>query len=306
MNYVDMLLKMTKFLSFRRVMCGVLMVSAAAGLAACGSKDKHAGQTLVRVNGRDITVLQLNNELQRVNVPPGKQEAASKELLESMIDRELLVDEARLNKIDRTPEVMQDIERSRMQIIAQAYLQSITSKVAKPTVAEINNYYQTHPELFGKRKEFVLTQLIIPDKNFSDELKLFIDSAKAPEEVEAWMQKHGVQYIRRRAIRSSTDLPPEVVAKLLDLTKGQLFIVREGDNRVLNEISDIKDSPITEMNAAPLIEQFLTDKKIKEATVAELTNLRSRAKIEYLNASAPVAAQTQVDETDSRTAGPKQ
>ena len=305
MNYVDMLLKFTNFLSFRRVICGVLMVFSAAILSACGSKDKHAGQTLVRVNGQDITVLQLNNELQRVNVPLGKQEAASKELLESMINRQLLVDAAKLNKIDRTPEVMQDIERSKMQIIAQAYLNSITSKVDKPSNAEINNYYLTHPEFFSKRKEFVLTQLIIPNKSFSDELKLFIDSAKTPEDVEEWMQKHGVQYIRRRAIRSSTDLPPEIVAKLLDLVKGQLFIVREGDSRVLNEIADIKDSPITQMNAAPMIENFLINKKIKELTEAELANLRSRAKIEYLNASAPVATQTKVDETDSNTVGPK-
>ena len=305
MNYVDMLLKFTNFLSFRRVICGVLMVFSAAILSACGSKDKHAGQTLVRVNGQDITVLQLNNELQRVNVPLGKQEAASKELLESMINRQLLVDAAKLNKIDRTPEVMQDIERSKMQIIAQAYLNSITSKVDKPSNAEINNYYLTHPEFFSKRKEFVLTQLIIPNKSFSDELKLFIDSAKTPEDVEEWMQKHGVQYIRRRAIRSSTDLPPEIVAKLLDLVKGQLFIVREGDSRVLNEIADIKDSPITQMNAAPMIEKFLINKKIKELTEAELANLRSRAKIEYLNASAPVATQTKVDETDSNTVGPK-
>ncbi len=77
-----------------------------------GNKDKKAGQALVRVNGVDITVLQLNTELQRVNVQAGKQEAANKELLESMIDRQLLVEEAMHSKIDRTPEVVQDIEQS--------------------------------------------------------------------------------------------------------------------------------------------------------------------------------------------------
>ncbi|MGA8862410.1 MAG: EpsD family peptidyl-prolyl cis-trans isomerase [Gallionella sp.] len=305
MIYADVLLKAINFVSFRLMLWGVLVVIAAAGITACGSKDKPAGQTLVRINGRDITVLQLNNELQRVNVPAGKQEAASKELLESMIDRQLLVEEAMLNQVDRTPEVVQDIERAKSQIIAQAYLQSITSKVARPSNAEIDNYFQNHPEFFSKRKEFVLTQLIIPNKNFSEELSSFINSAKTPEEVAEWMQKHGVQYTRREAIRSSTDLPPEVVAKLLDLPKGQLFIVSEGDNRVLNAIEDIKDSPITKINAAPLIEQFLTNEKMKDAAKVELANLRSRAKIEYLNASAPVAVQTQADATGSKTVSPK-
>ena len=305
MIYFDVLSKAINSVSCRRMLCGVLMVIAAAGLAACGSKDKKAGQSLVRVNGEDITVLQLNDELQRANVPADKQKAASKQLLESLINRQLLVEEAMRNKIDRTPEVMQAIERAKSQIIAQAYLQNVTSKVAKPSKAEINDYFQKHPEFFSKRKEFVLTQLIIPDKNFTDELKLFIDSAKTLNDVAEWMTKHGVQYARRQAIRSSMDLPSEAAAKLLKLPKGQLFIVSEGDNRVLNIIAAIKDSPVTETNAAPLIEQFLTNKMIKDAAGAEIAQLRSRAKIEYLNASAPVAAQTQTAAPDSKTTGPK-
>lgn len=271
------------------------MVIAAAGFAACGNKDKKAGQALVRVNGVDITVLQLNTELQRVNVQAGKQEAANKELLESMIDRQLLVEEAMHSKIDRTPEVVQDIERAKSEIIAQAFLRSITSGVDKPSSAEISDYFQNHPELFSNRKEFVLTQLIIPNKNFSDELSSFINAAKTPEDVAEWMQKHGVQYTRRQAIRSSTDLAPEVVTKLLGLPKGQLFIVSEGDDRVLNAIVDIKDSPINEVNATPLIEQFLTNEKRKSAVRLELANLRSMAKIEYLNASSPAVARDNVD-----------
>jgi len=289
----------------RRVLCGVLMVVAVAGLAACGSKDKKAGQSLVKVNGEEITVLQLNDELRRAGVQAGQQEAASKQLIESLIDREVILDEAMRNKIDRSPEVMQAIERAKAQIIAQAYLQSVTSKVAKPSKAEIDDYFQKHPEFFTKRMEFDLQQLVIANKNFSDELKLFIDSAKSLDEVAEWMDRHGVPYARGQVIRSTADLPQPAVAKLLELPKGQLFIVGEGDNRMLNIITAIKDSPVTATNAAPQIEQFLTNKKMKEAVEVEIAHLRSLAKIEYLNASAPVAAQTQAAAPDNKTAGPK-
>ena len=289
----------------RRVLCGVLMVVAVAGLAACGSKDKKAGQSLVKVNGEEITVLQLNDELRRAGVQAGQQEAASKQLIESLIDREVILDEAMRNKIDRSPEVMQAIERAKAQIIAQAYLQSVTSKVAKPSKAEIDDYFQKHPEFFTKRMEFDLQQLVIANKNFSDELKLFIDSAKSLDEVAEWMDRHGVPYARGQVIRSTADLPQPAVAKLLELPKGQLFIVGEGNNRMLNIITVIKDSPVTATNAAPQIEQFLTNKKMKEAVEVEIAHLRSLAKIEYLNASAPVAAQTQAAAPDNKTAGPK-
>lgn len=305
MIYIDVMLKVKKSVLCRRVLCGLLMLVAAAGLAACGSKDKKAGQSLVKVNGEEITVLQLNDELGRAGVQAGQQEAASKQLLESLIDRQLILEEAMRNKIDRSPEVVQAIERAKAQIIAQAYLQSVTSKVAKPSKAEIDDYFQKHPEFFAKRKIFDLEQLFIANKNFGDELKLFVDSAKTLGEVSEWMDKHGVQYARGQAIRSSMDLPPETVAKLLELPKGQLFIVGEGDSRVLNVIAAIKDSPVTATNAAPQIGQFLTSKMMKDAAGVEVAHLRSLAKIEYLNASAPVAAQTQAAAPDNKTAGTK-
>jgi peptidyl-prolyl cis-trans isomerase C len=300
--YVDVLLKVKNSVSCRRMLCGVLMLVAAAGLAACGSKDKKAGQSLVKVNGEEITVLQLNDELQRAGVQAGQQEAASKQLLESLIDRQLILAEAMRNKIDRTPEVMQAIERAKAQIIAQAYLQGVTSKVAKPSKAEIDDYFQKHPEFFTKRKEFDLTQLVFSNKNFSDELKLFLDSAKSLDEVAAWMDKHNVQYARGQTTHNTADLPQPAVAKLLELPNGKLFLVNEGDNIVLNILTAIKDSPVTATNAAPQIEQFLTNKMMKDTAGVEIAHLRSLAKIEYLNASAPVAVQAPATATDNKAA----
>lgn len=279
-------------MSGRQMLCGILVLVVAAGLSACGSKEKKAGQSLVRVNGEDITILQINDELNHAGVQAGQEEAARKQLLESLIDRQLILAEAASNKIDRTPDVMQAIERAKAQIIAQAYLHNITSRIAPPSKADINEYFQSHPEFFTKRKEFDLQQLIIANKNFSDELRLFIDSAKSMDEVAAWMDRHDIPYMRARTTRTSADVPPEIVTKLLALSKGQLFLVEEAGNKMLNALADIKDSPITALNAAPQIEQFLTNKRNKEAVDVEIAHLRSLAKIEYLNASAPVATQS--------------
>lgn len=304
MIYYNVLFKEFKNSSLGTLLCCILILISAVGLAGCGSKDKKASQTLARVNGIDITVLQLNDEIKRANVQADQQEVASKQLLESLIDRQLILEEAMRSKIDRSPEVVQAIERAKAQIIAQAYLQSIMSKVAKPTKAEIDDYYQKHPEFFSKRKQFYLDQLIIPDKNFSDDLKLFIDTAKTQQEVADWMDQHGVQYTRGQVIRSTMDLPAEAASKLMELPKGQLFLVREGDNRVLNVIVAIKDSPVKAANVAPLIEQFLTNEKMKEVAKAEIAHLRSQAKIEYLNAATD-SAQTRTANPDNKTAGAK-
>ena len=272
----------------RHVLLGTLFILAVV-LTACGNKEKKAGQALVRVNNEEITILQVNDELQRAGVQASQQEAASKQLLESLIDRQLILAEAERNKLDRTPEVMQAIERARVQIIAQAFLQGITTKTPRPSRIEIDNYYQEHPEYFAKRKEFDLKQLVISNKNFNDELKSFLDTAKSLDEIATWMDKHGVQYTRSQATRTTADLPADAVAKLVEMPLGKLFLVGEADNKVINVLTAIKDSPVTALNAAPQIEQFLFNKKIKEAAAVEIAHLRSLAKIEYLGASAPTA-----------------
>ncbi|MBI5659256.1 MAG: peptidyl-prolyl cis-trans isomerase, EpsD family [Nitrosomonadales bacterium] len=275
------------------MLCGVLVLAVAAGLAACDSKGKKekAGQALAKVNGEEITVLQLNDELSRANVQPGQQEAASKQLLESLIDRQLILAEAARNKMDRTPDVMKAIERAKAQIIAQAYLQSITAKLTKPSRAEVEDYFQKHPEFFAQRKQFDMKQLVISGNDFNDNFKRALDSARSLDDVAAWLDKNGVRYGRGQLTRTSTDMPPEMSSRLLAMPRSQLFIVREGGNSLINALVDIKDAPVAAKDAAPQIEKYLFNKKLKEAADAEVAHLRSSAKIEYLGASAPVAAQ---------------
>lgn len=301
------LMKANKAVSFKPVLCGMLVLVAAVSLSACGSKEKKAGQALVRVNGEEITVLQVNDELRRAGVKADQQEAATKQLLESLIDRQLITEEAIRNKIDRTPEVMQAIEHAKAQIIAQAYLQSITSKSSKPSMVEIDDYFQKHPEYFAQRKQFVMQQLVVSTKDFSSELSSAIDSAKSLDEVAAWLDRNNVRYARGQLSRNTTDMPPEMGSKLLAMPNGQLFIVREGANSLINALVGVKDSPVTAKDAAPQIEQYLVNKTNKELLDAEITHLRSAAKIEYLNAPAPDAAQgkpaSQVPFAETKAAG---
>ena len=266
-----------------RLLCAVLVLFAAAGLSACGGKEKKAGQALASVNGEEITVLQLNEELQRANVPAVQQEAASKQLLESLIDRQLLQNEAIKDKVDRDPKVVQAVERAKALIVAQAYMQKRIGAINKPSSAEVEDYFNKNPQYFSQRKQFDMRELIIASSDMNDGLKKAMDDAKTLEEVAAWLDANKVKYGRTQLSRTSADLAPELSSKLAGMPKGQLFIIREGDRTLLIALADIKDSPVTLAQAAPQIEQFLFNKKNKEAADAELKRLRASAKIEYLN-----------------------
>lgn len=272
-----------KSITGKGVLCSGLIVVAAVALSACGNKEKKPGQSLASVNGEEITVLQLNEELQRSGVQPAQQETARKQLLESLIDRQLLQNEAAKDKTDRDPKVVQAIERAKALIVAQAYIQKRIGNVAKPTAAEAETYYKDHPLMFSQRKQLDMRQLVIATKDLDATLKSAIDSVKSLDEAAAWMDAHQVRYGRAQLQRSTTDLPPELATKLLAMPKGQLFIITEGERSLLNAIGDVKEAPVSLEVATPQIQQFLYNKKTKEAADAEIARLRAAAKIEYLN-----------------------
>jgi EpsD family peptidyl-prolyl cis-trans isomerase len=274
----------------RRLLAAVLALCMVTALSACGKKEQKSGQALVSVNGEEITALQLNEELQRSGVQPAQQEAASKQLLEALIDRQLLQNEAARDKTDRDPKVVQAIERAKALIIAQAYMQKRVGVIARPSKSEVQAYFDKHPEFFSQRKQFDMRQLVIATKDMSDELKKAMDGAKSIDEVAAWLDTHQVKYTRNQVSRTTADLAPELGAKLLAMPKGQLFIIREGERSLLISIADVKDAPVTVEVAGPQIEQYLMNAKSKEAAAAEIARLRGAAKIEYFGKNAPPAA----------------
>lgn len=263
------------------------MIVLAASLAACGDKKdaKTSGQALASVNGAEITVLQLNDEMQRANVTAAQQETAKKQVLQSLIDRQLLQNAASEEKLDRDPKVVQAVERAKALVIAQAYMQKRVGTPARPTREEMQAYYDKNPQFFSERKQFDMRQVLVPTSALTPELSKLIDGAKSIDDVAALLTQHDVKFVRNQLSRTGADLPPALSSKLLSMPKGQLFIVREGERSVLSTITDIKDAPVSFDTAAPQIEQYLVNTRSKEAAAAELARLRTAAKIDYLNKS---------------------
>ena len=273
----------------------LLAAVLASTLSACGDRAKETkpGQALASVNGEEITVLQLNEEIQRAGVPAARQQEASKQLLQALIDRQLLAGAAAQEKLDRDPKVVQAIERARALIVAQAYMQKRLANIARPTAGEVEEYFNKHPEFFAKRKQLQLDQLVLAAKDLTPEARAAADAARSLEEVAVWLDAHKLKYGRAQVTRSTSDLNPELSKKLLGMPENQLFIVREGERAMLLTVAAVSEAPVPLEVAAPQIEKFLVSNKNKELAAAEVERLRQHAKIEYLNkdlATGPKAA----------------
>lgn len=254
-------------------------------LTGCNKIENRPTQTLARVNAEDITVYQLNDELNLANVKGEQQELISKQMLEMLIDRQLLKEEAIRTKINRTPEVVQAIERAKSKILEDAYLASISKKAAQATPLEVKTYFDQHPEYFKLRKQFVLKQLILSSDEYRSEVMNAIATFHTLDEAAIWLNKHQVPYTQSQLLSRTTDLPDEIAINFKDVEKGNIFIVKEGNSVFINALSKARNSPVSFKTAAPQISQFLNQQLIKEAIAAEIARLRSISNIKYLNAS---------------------
>lgn len=266
----------------------VALVIAVAGLLiSCGDKKgatEKAGQSIVRVNGDEITIHQLNNELQRANVQPAQQDVASKQLTKALVDRQILVQQALKDKLDRNPNVMQAIESAKTQILAQAYLEGKVAAIPAPNATEVNEYRVQHPEIFANRKIYVMEELsFLADASVKSELEALSNTAKTLDEVTQWLDTKQIKYGRANSAHAAESVPKQLLGKFSQMAIGDLIFINANGRTMVGRMVEVKNVPISETDAKPLIERILVSQKRKEAAEAELTRLRGLAKIEYLN-----------------------
>ena len=136
----------------------LLATSMAFGLAACGKhEDKVATQVAAKVGSEEISVHQINLVLNSANTNGATPEAVkgmSREVLEKLIDQQLAISQATEKKLDRTPEVVAQIEASKRDILARAYVQQLVAALPKPSADEAKKYYLYASNYFvGMKRE---------------------------------------------------------------------------------------------------------------------------------------------------------
>lgn len=280
-------------MTYKLAMVTTLALSASM-LAACGGGEKGA-QTLAQVNGKEITVHQLNGEMANMpelaNLPP---ENAQKIALDKMVGRELLVQKATEVKLDRDPQVMQTIERTNKMILAQAYLDRVTKSIAPPTAAEINDYFTKHPELFSERRVYELQQVLISAKlgkedilrrlSQSANIKALLDNLKA-DKIEA----HAVS-----ETKSADQLPLDMLPKIAAMKPGSTIVITANQGTLVVHLTSSKPAPLNEAQAKPMIERFLTATKKDAFVEQEVARLGKEGEVEYFGKFAE-SAQTKAE-----------
>ncbi|MBN8507178.1 MAG: EpsD family peptidyl-prolyl cis-trans isomerase [Burkholderiales bacterium] len=271
----------------------LLAVSAALLLAACGDKKPgQASQTAVKVNDGEITVHQINFVLQQQRgLKPEQVDAASKQILERLIDQELAVQKAENLKLDRDPRVVQQLEAARREIVARAYLDKAGDAAAKPTREEVAKYYDTMPALFKERRIYNLQELAIEAKPEQvPELKAKLEAAKNINEFVEYLKSADIRFAGSQAVRAAEQLPLASLPTFAAMKDGQALLNQSPTGAQVIVLAGSRAQPVTLEQATPAIEQYLLNERRREILAKDMKALRDTAKIEYVGKFAEAAA----------------
>ena len=262
-------------------------------LAACEpKKDRPAQQAAAKVNQGEVTVQELDFVLQQQKgLKPEQMQAASKQVLERLIDQELAVQKAVQLKLDAEPKVQQQIDAARREIIARAYADKAGEAAAKPTADEVAQYFDAHPALFKERRIYSLQEIAIEARPEQlDALRAQLQASKSVADFVEHLKAGDFRFSGNQAVRAAEQLPLASLGALAAMKDGQAVLSPTATGALVVVLAGSRMQPVTLEQATPAIEQFLLNERRRELVAKDLKGLRDAAKIEYLGAFAGAAA----------------
>lgn len=279
------------------------LLSAALGLgvvlllAGCPGKDKSAAgadasQIVAQVNDREISIHQVEAMLAAqpaiadqlgANGPP--------RALDSLIDQELAAQEARQSGLDKTPRVLQAMELAKREVLARAYQDQLAEGAIMPDSEAVSRYYDAHPELFAKRRQYTLQETVVKapaDKAL--ELKGKLEKLASVEAVNALINESGLTHSRRNSVQWAEGLPMDLLAQLAYLKNGQSVCVSRKDGLVILTVLNAEEVPMSSGQASNAIQAALLSNARRELVQKGMEALRQRAKVQRFGAFAQAAS----------------
>ncbi len=274
-------------------LCAIALSVAVAG---CGKAPASSTQVAARVNQDEISVHQINDVLQRQqNLKPEQAEAASKQILERLIDQEIAVQKAEELKLDREPGVMQAIQAARNEVMARAYVERLASGAPKPSPVDVQNYYDSRPALFKDRKVYSLQEIQVsggPEQMAS--LRTKVQGATSIKEVADFINVGGLKARASQSTAAPEDMPPALVDQFATMKQGQaIFMPAQGGARIV-VVAATQAAPLSFEQARPAVEQVLTNEKKRASVETEMKALRNSSKVEYVGKFAPAASSASI------------
>jgi EpsD family peptidyl-prolyl cis-trans isomerase len=268
----------------------VSMMAMAAALVLGGCERTATGQVVAVVNGEEITLSDLNSEIKASAASAsGAPEAIREAALQRLIDRKVLVQEARKRGIEKQPDYLQGERRARDDVLINLFAQQVTQNIPIPTPADANSYIAAHPERFAQRTVYKLDQIQFASPADRNKLKA-LEAAHDMAAVETALNKMNIKFMREPSAMDSFSTPPELIKRVLALPVGEPFVIAGGPVIYVSVVTEKQAIPLVGEEARAAAARVVRENAINAAAQNQVKQARSAAKIDYQPGFAPKTA----------------
>jgi EpsD family peptidyl-prolyl cis-trans isomerase len=265
----------------------VLAVGLALIASACNKKAE--GQTVAVVNGEEITAAELNAEMANAKLPEGvdKTQARSR-LLQAMIDRRLVAQQAKADGIDKSPEFLNRQRKMTEDLLINMYASRQIDTAQLPSNSEIAKFQTSHPWIFSKREKWNLEQLrfAMPTDTAT---RSKISQSKNLEEIAAALQTSGIGFTRQRNQLDTAVIPANIYGQLATAAPGEPFVIPVGNQAVASVVVSREPVPLAGEQAKSVAVTTMRRERAAKLMQDRIKAARQGAKIEYKEGFAPPA-----------------
>jgi EpsD family peptidyl-prolyl cis-trans isomerase len=263
---------------------GAVLGIALLFIAGCSDKSKPATQIVAKVNDDEITVHQLNNAMAKLPLISEENLASVRlDLVRKLVNEQLTVQQALLQKLDRSSEVMMQIEASRREILTKAYLKQLISGLPKPSAEDIKKFYDLHPELFAERRIYNLQQINIPNPHTTVNEIRKLTADKDMNDILATLNLHKIIFTASAVTLAAEQIPLKTLSVLTTLKEGEISIIGTEQSITIIKIEASKLAALSEDLALQRIPTYLMNEQAQIAINNKIGQLKSNSKIKYMN-----------------------
>ncbi len=288
-------------LAQKRVQAGFLASAAVAllTLAGCDSAEKTpGGQVVARVDGRDVTIHELNAELKLIpnRGTPDQRKLVEAVALARVVERKMLADEAQKRNLDKNPDFLMAKQRTDENLLVQVLQSDIQSKVQATTREAAQKFVADNPQLFGDRKIFTIDQIQFLQPANLDSLPL--KAAKSMGEVEKILLDANIEYRRAPQQLDSLAIAPALttaISKISATANGEPFIFADQPNGApapiiyVNNVTSTATKPFIGEKAVTFAQNILQRQEVQKRLASELNRFKEsyKSKIVYAKGYGP-------------------
>lgn len=261
-----------------------------SALVLAGCQKEATGQVAAVVNGEEITLQEVNNELGQVQIPEGVDEKQVRQAaLQRVVERRLLAQAAREDGLDKSPEFLVRQRQLEDALLVQLLGQRLGRTTAVPEGSAVETFMRENPAVFTGRTILNVDRIQFPMPADANKLRA-LENDHSMEEVAASLREMGIQFNRGAAQMDSAQLGQERLARIRALPNGEPFVIPEGGVVTVAVITGETPQPVTGDNARPVAVQMMRNQSLTQAMRSRLEAEKAEAEIEYQEGFNPPAA----------------